>query len=364
MLAVTACTGKPNSETRSAPRNTGAVPLSMMPGPAPRGRDTETASALNASCAGCHQQIAAEWRSSFHARSQRDESYQLAFALEPSPFCQGCHAPEADPSQPVPELAADLGVACVTCHVVRDQLLSATSPAHFGAAPHASLRSAEFAGVEACARCHEFAFPESALSHRPELMQSTVREHAQASTRGVSCASCHLPSVGEGSARHRSHAFPGGHDANFVKAALRVEAARCAVGRACFTLSTQSVGHAFPTGDLFRRLEISVEAVGPDDQVVSSARRFLSRHWSNEPEPTGTVRRVTRDDRPTETPLEVELELDGPVAAFPIAWRVSYQRVDHPLSESEAGDVVGGEIEIASGTWLPLTKEEENHVHP
>jgi len=133
---------------------------------------------------------------------------------------------------------------------------------------------------------------------------------------------------------------------------------------ACFTLSTQSVGHAFPTGDLFRRLEISVEAVGSDDQVVSSARRFLSRHWSNEQEPTGTVRRVTRDDRPTETPLEVELELDGPLAAFPIAWRVSYQRVDHPLSESEAGDVVGGEIEIASGTWLPLTKEEENHVHP
>jgi hypothetical protein len=124
------------------------------------------------------------------------------------------------------------------------------------------------------------------------------------------------------------------------------------------------VGHAFPTGDLFRRLEVSAEAIGSDEQVVGSARRYLSRHWSDERKLSTEVHRVTRDDRAADAPLRLELELRGPVAALPVTWRVAYQRVEHPRSESEQDSIVNGEIELASGTLLPLSKGEAHDVHP
>ena len=335
-----------------------------MPGPAPRGRDAASASASNATCTTCHTEIAAEWRASFHARSQRDEAYQRAFALEPLPFCQGCHAPEADAFKPVPELAAELGVGCVTCHVTGDHVLAIAREAFAAQAPHAVTRAAEFAGVGACAKCHEFAFPDVALRGKPELMQATVSEHAHSTASGAACASCHMPSVGAGQARHRSHAFPGGHAPDFVKSALRVRAERRADTRVHLVLESEGVGHAFPTGDLFRRLEVSAEAVGSDFQVVSSAQRFLSRHWSEERKLATVVRRVIKDDRASGAPLEVELELDASVGSLPLAWRVAYQRVEHPRSEAEQDSVLDGEIEIASGTLPPLSKGANHHVHP
>lgn len=339
-----------------------------MPGPSPTGRDAATASSLNASCTGCHGEIAAEWRASFHAQAQRDPAYQRAFALEPLPFCQGCHAPETAADRPVPEAAADLGVGCVTCHVVGDHLLA--SVAGIGSPPHAVTRSEEFAGPAACATCHEFAFPDLVPREKQALMQATLQEHAQSNAREVPCANCHMPFVGTGASKHRSHAFPGGHDSEFVKGALRVRAERRAANRVALVLQTDGVGHAFPTGDLFRRLEVSAEAVGGEYQAVGSTRRYLSRHWSEKQRMARVVRQVKRDDRASDTPLEVELELRlGPseralVSTLPVAWRVAYQRVEHPRSESDEDSVLDGEIEIASGTLPPLSKGEPDHGHP
>ena len=319
---------------------------------------------------GCHSEITAEWRGSFHAQAQRDPAYQRAFAIEPLPFCQGCHAPETDPNQPVPEAAADLGVGCVTCHVVGDHLLASASGSGTGtgATPHELTRTVEFAGTGACASCHQFGFPDPPSRAEPALMQATLHEHEQSNARDLPCASCHMPRVGSGLRQHRSHAFPGGHAPEFVKGGLRVQAERRAANRVLLVLQTEHVGHAFPTGDLFRRLEVSAEAVGRDHQVVGSARRYLSRHWSEKQQLTRVVRQVKRDDRATRTPLAVELELEGgeqaAVASLPLAWRVSYQRVEHPRSEAEEDSVLDGEIEIASGTLPPLSKGEPAHVEP
>ncbi|HYQ04634.1 MAG TPA: multiheme c-type cytochrome [Polyangiaceae bacterium] len=328
----------------------------------------QTASAINATCTGCHGEIAAEWRASFHAQAQRDPAYQRAFAIEPLPFCQGCHAPETAANRPVPEEAADLGVGCVTCHVVGDHLLASTSGT--SSPPHTITRSDEFAATAGCANCHQFAFPDRALREAPSLMQATLHEHEQSDARDVPCANCHMPIVGAGAARHRSHAFPGGHEPEFVKGALRVRAERRAANRVALVLQTEHLGHAFPTGDLFRRLEVSAEAIGNDYQAVGSARRYLSRHWAEKPQLVRVVRQVKRDDRATHTPLEIELELQlapserALVSSLPLAWRVAYQRVEHPRSEADEDSVLDGEIEIASGTLPPLSKGEPDHVHP
>ena len=363
-LALFACAPEPNRVHPAAPAIAAAL---AMPGPSPRGRDAAAASALNATCTGCHGEIADEWRASFHAQAQRDEAYQRAFALEPLPFCQGCHAPEADAKLPVPEAAAELGVGCVTCHVVGDHLLASSTGSSTPA--HAVTRSAEFAATSACALCHQFAFPDRAPNGQLALMQATLQEHEQSNSADVPCASCHMPRVGSGPSQHRSHAFLGGHDRDFVKGALRVRAERPAANRVAFVLQTDRVGHAFPTGDLFRRLEISAEAIGNDYQAVGATRRYLSRHWSEKQQLARVVREVKRDDRATHTPLEIELELQlAPtesawVASLPLAFRVAYQRVQHPRSEADEDSVLDGEIEIASGTLPPLSKGETAHEH-
>jgi Cytochrome c554 and c-prime len=340
-----------------------------MPGPAPRNREPIAALELNQSCEGCHAEIADEWTTSYHALAETDPAYQRAFAIEPLPFCRSCHAPEADPFGPVPVAAARVGVGCVTCHVVGEHILAAPNlQSARAAAPHAITRTPEFAAVAACANCHEFAFPDQFIRGSTALMQATVQEHAHSSEKNLPCASCHMPAVGEGPLQHKSHRFAGGHDEQLVKGALRVSADRTTGTAVTFTLVTEGAGHAFPTGDLFRRLEVSAEVTGSDQQVIGSARRYLARHFKTERKMSTHLRSVSSDDRPTGVPISVTLELGAVAVGAGIDWRVTYQRVEHPRSESEHDSVVEAEIEIASGVLPPAsdvreTKGAQAHVH-
>jgi len=354
LISLISCA--PAEPALSNPRATrvSSVPL---PGPAPRGRDPNEAAALNGKCEACHVEIALEWRGSLHARSHTDEVYQRAFAIEPLPFCQGCHAPEADASREVPISVGEIGVACVTCHVLGGEVVAARhgddrpqAAQQRAPAPHPVLRDARLATTAACAGCHEFAFPDSGARSTPELMQATVSEHARSKHRDRSCADCHMPETRHGSVSHRSHAFAGGRDAALVQSAVKVTAERSREG-ARISITPRELGHAFPTGDLFRRLEVSAEAIGGEWQVVTAKRRYLARHFQRQPSPFGVVlRAATTDDRPLAAVVEVDLQLGFAAAGLPIAWRVAYQRVEHPRSEREQDSQVEGEIEIEIGT--------------
>lgn len=92
-------------------------------GPA-RARNQEAVIAQHA-CEACHLAEAAEWRVSLHHTADVEPSYRRAFAIEPLPFCRGCHAPEASPEEPETEAVAALGVGCVTCHVTNGAVLAA-----------------------------------------------------------------------------------------------------------------------------------------------------------------------------------------------------------------------------------------------
>lgn len=217
------------------------------------------------------------------------------------------------------------------------------------AAPHPVLRDARLDGTTACSACHEFEFPDRSARRTPELMQSTVTEHAQSAQRDQACANCHMPLTGHAAAPHRSHAFLGGHDAALVKSAVDVSARRSDDG-VRVTLTPRELGHAFPTGDLFRRLEVSAEAIGPEWQVVARARRYLTRHWERQPSPFGLLlRHAVEDDRPLGNEAVIDLPLSGG-EGLPIAWRVAYQRVEHPRSDNEQDSNIEGEIELGSGT--------------
>jgi hypothetical protein len=342
LLAISACSRAP-----VAPERAPARPIAM-PGPA-RARGEEIARA-NAACESCHPDIAAEWRASLHRRAHVEPAYQRAFAIEPLPFCQGCHAPEAAPDRAVPPALADLGVGCVTCHDTGAGVLAGDSSiAHH--APHAVVRDARFASSDGCAGCHEFRFPGARGADAASFMQTTAREHANSAHAATRCAECHMPLAGDPRHPQRSHAFGASRDPASIRRAVRVTAARTGPRRLRVELAPAWVGHAFPTGDLFRRVEIVAEVLGPEMLVSSSASRYLTRHFEL-PAHVGGYRRLVADDRVGalgSAPIVVELDLGEAADHRPIAWRVAYQRVAHPRSIDARDALLDGEIEIAKG---------------
>lgn len=320
------------------------------PGPSPRGHAFDVAQ-TNADCESCHAEIAAEWRGSLHRASQRDPAYTRQFAREPLAFCQSCHAPEAPADEAPSDAATELGTACITCHVAAGHILAAPEGrADARPAPHDIARTDDLAGARACAPCHEFSFPNATDRHEPLLMQSTITEHG-VSGAGA-CADCHMPLVGDAKGRHRSHAFVASRDETIVRSSLDVVATRNE-DRLVVRLEARGVGHAVPTGDLFRRIEVFAEIAGEDMQSLGARTTYLARHFTwGEGRDGKRVKVLARDDRPAPgAPVEVTLDLGAAASHHPIAWRVAYQRVDVPdeIDETRAG--VEGEIVVASGTF-------------
>jgi hypothetical protein len=218
--------------------------------PAPyRGR-REAAVTLNATCVACHPQEAAEWRASRHRAAYSNAAFQEALRIEPTAFCRGCHAPESDPAADPPPPVADLGVGCVTCHVVEPGVVLAAA-------------------------------------------LSTV-SHAR---------------------RVGSHAFTESRDPAWLGDRLRVTAAQT------------SPGHGFPTGDLFRRLEVGGEIRDERGEVGRRDVKHLARQFAIVPGWPG--RKLVADDRVFDEPTVVELALDPPprVRGGTVSWWVTYQRV-------------------------------------
>ncbi|MFT5679604.1 MAG: hypothetical protein ACI8RZ_000508 [Myxococcota bacterium] len=165
--------------------------------------------ARHTDCASCHSPQAAEWTESRHAVAYDNPIFQLSWSETRDPWCLTCHLP-------------DDGVTCATCHGLQKKV---------------------------CSDCHEFDLPRT-LPDTPSgtLGQSTVSEWqtSGAAAVGTGCIDCHPP-----------HHPAGGHDQERVRAAVR--AAVMAKGDAVeATITVDGIGHAFPTGDPFRRLSLSI----------------------------------------------------------------------------------------------------------
>jgi len=165
-----------------------------------------------------------------------------------------------------------------------------------------------------------------------------------------------MPMVSTPSGRaHRSHAFSAQRDPAVLRAVVTASATRAPGDAVEVRLAAKGVGHAFPTGDLFRRLEVVAEAVGPDQNSVASDERHLSRRFGHVNAASGRFVKVTVADTRLQPGVEAVVRLAlGPAArAFPIAWRVSYQRVEHPIDSDGDRAVVEADIELARGVLPP-----------
>lgn len=330
----------------------GSPPKVAMPGPAQaRG---EEAARINAGCEACHQEEAEQWRHSLHQRANVEPTYRRAFAIEPQPFCRSCHAPEADPMVPPSEAVSHLGVGCVTCHLRGEAVLAALTPRSTEPAPHAVLRDERFDGPQACAGCHEFPFPTALSREDGAMMQTTMREHARSPAADRACASCHMPPDRRG---RPSHGFVASRDAEVVRSAVEIAAERLDARRVRVTLTPRISGHAFPTGDLFRRVEVSAEAVGVDHMIVAADRRYLARHFALRDGHVG--RQLVRDDRVFFEPVTIELALGDEAVGRRVAWRVAYQRVAHPVGEDTDAAEIDGEVVLGWGWLAPTSSDGE-----
>jgi hypothetical protein len=329
-----------------------ATPLAL-PGPALRGHVHQGDPArANEECASCHGAIAEEWKASLHKQAWNDPVFQKAYALEPVAFCRGCHAPEADPvSEPRAEAKA-VGVGCTTCHVEGARIVGArASPG----APHGVYADARMATREACGSCHQFDFPGEKTP-----MQNTLREHAGSSLASVECQACHMPNVAGASAGerpHRSHAFTVIGNPALIRRAASVTAARAGSRGITVTVAPASAGHAFPTGDMFRRLEIRGEALDAQGRIVAIAEPvYLGRTFADRPrdrQVSFAFHRVQADDSrvqaPGGQPRVVELHFPKPVSEGRVRWRVAYQRMGTAMAASFRVDQAVDEIIVAEG---------------
>jgi nitrate/TMAO reductase-like tetraheme cytochrome c subunit len=264
----------------------------------------------NAQCEGCHADIADSWRGSLHRQSFTESDFAAAFGHEPSEFCRSCHAPEADPARGTAIGRLErIGVACVTCHVPRGE---------HGEGPHDGMRSLVGAGSTACGGCHEFGFPDA-----PEVaMQSTIREHAQSPAAATSCVDCHMPRR-DALGGQRDHAFAASRDLGMLQSAVEIEAERIDDVRVRVRLVPRRIGHAFPTGDMFRRVLVIAQAY-EGDNVRAGAVEVIGRSFE------GGARRQVDNRLGADGdygPRDVEIELPG-AAGMKVRWSVVYQRTD------------------------------------
>lgn len=112
--------------------------------------------------------------------------------------------------------------------------------------------------------------------------------------------------------------------------------------RVTFTFTPEGVGHAFPTGDLFRRLRLVVELEG------RTVETFLGRKTKRAESVTSVN---ASDDRPFRRGEPAVVDVDIGEGARPRTWRVLYERVEHPTTLDEREAQVEGVIEVASGRF-------------
>ncbi|MEZ4392055.1 MAG: multiheme c-type cytochrome [Polyangiales bacterium] len=317
----------------------GARPIRL--GPTPAGVSGTTAEV----CGACHAEIAQEWRASQHGRAWSDPVFQAAYAVEPMPFCRNCHAPLGRADAEPDERAAREAVSCAACHVRGGAVLATTAT---GAAPHASFATRALGESAFCAPCHQFNFPADPGSRREvfatdEAMQDTFEEFQASASRaaGERCQGCHMPwTQGADGRRHRSHAFPGGSDVAMLRRGVRVEVRARREGDATVVearVLPGDIGHAFPTGDLFRRAELTVWTDVPTaPQVIAFAREFAP---SLERSPRGAlvfVRRQSFDGRvpPPGMGTIPFRTLRLPAGATRVRWRLDHLLMPTPLAAS------------------------------
>jgi len=226
-------------------------------------------------CGSCHQKQYEEWYGSRHQLGFMNSIFLEGYKFEKKDFCVNCHAPLQNQVQEIgnhtveelekmPKNLLPLtyeGITCVTCHVRDNKILTLHDKKDNGV--HEFKTAKNLGSPDLCGNCHQFNFPNNSediprFSHEP--MQNTLQEwryYAQKMPQKSerkdivpnSCQSCHMP---EG-----KHTFRGAHDTTLLKNSVQLRFYE--KHDSIFAeIKSVGVGHEYPTGDLFRHLNLTI----------------------------------------------------------------------------------------------------------
>lgn len=213
----------------------------------------------NKNCITCHKTEHKNWQNHLHSQSFVNPRFRNAFTIESFRWCLNCHAPywNIQPPENLTFMALEKniinqeGINCSVCHVRNGKIYhsrSSNSTDH-----HQTYRDSSLADNRFCAKCHQFNFP---LTHQPQIfygdvaMQDTYHEYLNTTwlAKETNCQKCHYYS------QHRS---PSIFDNNFRREfTIRFTTIPFRGGSYQLKIffAIDKIGHAFPTGDLFRVL--------------------------------------------------------------------------------------------------------------
>ena len=191
-------------------------------------------------CLQCHEEQHNQWKKSSHAKSLTSKSFLAAYSLEPQEWCLNCHAPlRAEKDIQI----SQQGVNCAVCHIRENKIYSSKESTD---CVQPVYRDLAFNTSGLCANCHDFPFPLSLHPFKESniRMQQTAFQFANSvwHADGLKCQSCHM---------RKSHSMNilSKTSFKFVKKNSDLISVKIKISQ---------IGHNWPTGDLFRAIDISI----------------------------------------------------------------------------------------------------------
>ncbi|MDA1191904.1 MAG: multiheme c-type cytochrome [Candidatus Poribacteria bacterium] len=253
----------------------------------------------NETCNACHTTIYKDWLTSRHAQAWKSETFRIASDNYAKAECLTCHAPDlilrtglaAQPTLRPDERNG--GVTCIVCHqdatadewVMHGPYDDAESPAH------GIVANAEFQTANVCASCH---------GQTEQFDQFHSWRESSYGEAQFPCQVCHMP-ANKGFMADTdktkperwiaSHAFPGAHNEEFVKAATAISGQR--EGDTLVVEVENQAGHLFP-GGAYRTAILTVKvgettlgkatySYESGNRIASGARNRLEFSLANVP---------------------------------------------------------------------------------
>ncbi|PJZ78074.1 multiheme c-type cytochrome [Leptospira neocaledonica] len=248
-------------------------------------RDKNTGKLLEsaADCKSCHKEIYENWFSSRHRVAHTNKLYRHSFSVEPMEWCENCHSPLKTISSNS-LYKPEEGISCNVCHVRSGHIITEKLPSDAAKLYHQYKVVPDFASDKLCGSCHQFNFPtwqtlsnsSKTIQYSSLTMQGTVEEWENSGfAKDSDCLDCHL-SPGT----KKSHNFRGGHSLEDLKKSLMVEAKYVSSKTIMLKVKSIGIGHAYPTGDLFRALRLKVfskDGVSVGEYILRKLYKVTSR---------------------------------------------------------------------------------------
>ncbi len=130
---------------------------------------------------------------------------------------------------------------------------------------------------------------------------------------------------------HRSHAFRVQGDRAMLAQAVTLERAELVEGELRISVAPGRIGHAFPTGDIFRRLEVRVTPVNAAGRAVGAQSvMVLGRTFKSVRVGLDRLTRVQECDTRLHGPRTLTVAV--PKTSRRVRWQIVWQRLPPSLA--------------------------------